>query len=167
MKTYENYPKWIVVLSNLQSLIVYGLGFFILFKLRWIWALIYILYVLVLEFRLIKNHCTDCYYWGKACGFGKGKISALFFKKGDPAKFCNMKMSWKDMIPDMLVSLVPIIIGIVLLIMKFDWMLLVAMVVLLLLSTTGSGFIRGKLTCKYCKQKELGCPADQLFNKEK
>jgi len=26
---------------------------------------------------------------------------------------------------------------------------------------------RGSLTCKYCQQRELGCPADLLFTKKK
>ena len=36
---------------------------------------------------------------------------------------------------------------------------------IVILTTIGNGFIRGTLTCKYCKQGELGCPADRLFNK--
>jgi hypothetical protein len=75
-------------------------------------------------------------------------------------------MSWKDMIPDLLVSLVPLIIGIVLMIIKFDFILLFASVILIVLTTSGNGFIRGNLTCKYCKQRELGCPAEKLFSKE-
>jgi hypothetical protein len=27
--------------------------------------------------------------------------------------------------------------------------------------------VRGQLACKYCKQRELGCPAEQLFSKTK
>ncbi len=71
------------------------------------------------------------------------------------------------MIPDILISLIPIVTGITLLIMKFDCILLFALLLLLILTTIGNGFIRGKLTCKYCEQRELGCPADRFFNKEK
>jgi hypothetical protein len=100
------------------------------------------------------------------CGFGKGRLSALFFKRGDPIKFCNNEMSWKDMIPDLLVSLVPSIIGIVLMIIKFDFTLLFAVIILIVLTTIGNGFIRGNLTCRFCKQRELGCPAEKLFSKD-
>jgi len=166
-KHHENYPIWVVTLSNLVSLATYGLGFYIMMRLNLIVAFFYLAFVLVLEFRLIKRHCVDCYYWGKTCGFGKGRISAWLFKKGDISKFCGKKMTWKDMIPDTLVTLIPMVAGIVMEILNLDTKLLIAIVLMILLTTFGNGFIRGNLTCKYCKQKELGCPAEKLFNKEK
>jgi hypothetical protein len=163
---YENYPWWIVFLSNLVSLSIYGLGLLIMVQLGWVISILYMIYVLSLEYRLLKKHCVNCFYWGKVCGFGKGIISSWFFKKNDISKFCSFKFSWKDMIPDLLVSLVPFIAGIILLIIKFDYLILIALILLTFLTTTGTGFIRGRLTCRYCKQKELGCPADKLFNKK-
>jgi len=166
-KTYENYPVWIVTLSNLVSILIYISGFMITLRLVWIAAAFYLVFILALEYRLVNKHCVNCYYWGKTCGFGKGRLSSLFFKRGDPSKFCNNKMTWKDMIPDLLVSLIPLIIGIVLLIIEFEWFLIIAVILLITLTTYGNGFIRGTLTCRFCKQRELGCPADQLFNKSK
>ncbi len=164
-KSFENFPSWIVMVSVLFSLAVYTFGFLIIFRLGLLFALLYLLYVLFLEYRLIKNHCTKCYYWGKACGFGKGRLSSWFFKKGEISEFYTCDMTWKDMIPDMLVSFIPVIVGIVLLIMKFEITLLVYILLLVILTTSGNGFIRGNLTCRYCKQRKLGCPADKLFNK--
>lgn len=166
-KSFEKYPVGTVFLSNLVSIFIYGIGFSIIFRLGFVFSLIYLIYIIIFEIRLIKNHCTDCYYWGKTCGFGKGKLSSWFFKKGDNSKFCIKTMTWKDIIPDMLITLIPLLTGIVLLIIKFNLILLSALILLLLLTTFGNGYIRGKLTCKYCKQKDLGCPADKLFNKEK
>jgi hypothetical protein len=164
-KTYEEYPVWVVVLSNLVSLFIYGSGFIILLHLGWIISSLYLCYVLILEYRILSTHCVDCYYWGKTCGFGKGRISSLFFKKGDLSKFCNNKMTWKEMIPDLFVSLIPLVTGIVLMIIKFDFVILSAVVLIILMTTIGNGFIRGTLTCRYCKQRETGCPAEKLFNK--
>ena len=76
-------------------------------------------------------------------------------------------MTWKDMIPDVLITLIPLVAGIVLLIIRFDFILLSALLLLILLTTTGNGYVRGKLTCRHCKQQEAGCPADLLFNKNK
>lgn len=166
-KTHDNFPIWIVILSNLVSILIYSSGFIITLRLGWIAAVLYLVFIFSLEYRLISKHCVNCYYWGMTCGFGKGRLSALFFKRGDPVKFCNNEMSWKDMIPDLLVSLVPFIIGIVLMIIKFDFTLLFAEIILIVLTTIGNGFIRGNLTCRYCKQRELGCPAEKLFNKDK
>jgi hypothetical protein len=163
-RTYENFPFRIVFLSNLVSGLIYISGFIITFRLHWIVAAIYVAYLLVLELRLLSQHCTACYYWGKTCGFGKGRISRVFFKKGDPSKFCGDNMSWKEMIPDLLITLIPLVIGIVLLIHSFEILLLSAVVLLIVLTTSGNGYIRGNLTCKYCKQRETGCPAYKLFN---
>jgi hypothetical protein len=74
-----------------------------------------------------------------------------FFKKGESSQFCLKDFTWKDMIPDLLISLVPCLMGIVLLILNFDIILLSALLMLVLLTTFGNGYIRGTLTCRYCK----------------
>jgi hypothetical protein len=166
MKIYENYPVWVVIISNMVSLSIYGLGFLIMIQFGLIIAVLYLLYVLILEGRVIKYHCVNCFYYGKTCGFGKGRISAMFFKKGDVLKFCDREMSWKEMIPDLLIALIPFVAGIYFLITDYNVILLINIILLLFLSTFGNGFIRSKLACRYCKQREIGCPADKLFNKK-
>ncbi|MBI5679640.1 MAG: hypothetical protein HZC47_01905 [Methanobacterium sp.] len=163
---YENYPLWIVFLSNIVSLSIYIIGAYILSGLGLVYAISYLLYCIFLEIRLLKNGCVNCYYYGKICGFGKGRLSALFFKKGDSSKFSQKKLSWKDMIPDMLVFIFPLIGGIILLIYTFSWIILFLIAALLILSFTGNALVRGFLTCGNCKQRELGCPAEDLFNKK-
>lgn len=148
------------------SILIYISGLIITLQLGWIVAVLYLISILAFEYRLLSKHCVNCYYYGKTCGFGKGRLSSLFFKKGDPSKFCEKEMSWKDVIPDLLLSLVPLLIGIVLIIIKFDFLLLFAVILIIALTTIGNGFIRGRLTCHYCKQRESGCPAEKLFNKE-
>jgi energy-coupling factor transporter transmembrane protein EcfT len=165
IKRYENYPIGIVILSNVVSLGIYVIGFLIIFRVGLVLSILYLLFILSLEYRLLRYHCTNCFYWGRICGFGKGRLSSWFFKRGDTSQFCMKGFTWKDMIPDLLVSLIPFVIGIIILILKFDIMLLSALLMLVLLTTTGNGYIRGTLTCRYCKQGELGCPADLLFNK--
>lgn len=162
---YENYPWWTVLLSNLVSLSIYIIGAYILFGLGWIYTLLYILYCLFLEIRLLKTGCVNCYYYGKVCGFGKGWLSALFFKRGDVSQFSQQELRWKDMIPDMMVSIFPIIGGIILLIVNFSWLILFLILGVVILSTAGNSLIRGLLTCGKCKQRELGCPAEKLFEK--
>jgi hypothetical protein len=165
-KTHDNFPLWIVFLSGLFSFLIYLSGFIITSSLNWSAAVLYLVFILVLEYRLLSKHCVNCYYYGRTCGFGKGRISSLLFKRGDPAKFCEKSFSWKDMIPDLLVSLIPLLIAIALLIIRFNFIILSATIVLIALTTAGNGFIRGNLTCKYCKQREIGCPAEQLFSKK-
>lgn len=166
-KTYENYPCWIVVISSLVSVAMCLIGAVIIAQIGSVWMGVYLLYVFFLEVRLVKGGCVNCYYHGKYCAFGKGKISGWFFKKGSSGKFRKNKISWKDILPDFLVSLIPLIIGIALLILDFDWLLLILVILLVMLASVGNGFIRGSLACKFCKQREIGCPAEQLFSKNK
>ncbi|OPY26072.1 MAG: hypothetical protein A4E27_00776 [Methanobacterium sp. PtaU1.Bin242] len=163
---YVNYPWWIVLLSNLVSLSIYIIGAYIFLNLGLIFTILYLLYCFILEIRLLKEGCVNCYYYGKVCGFGKGKLSALFFKRGDPSRFSQHEISWKDMIPDMMVFIFPIIGGTVLLIYDFSWITLFLMVVLVILSLAGNALVRGLLTCSRCKQRELGCPAEKLFQEK-
>jgi hypothetical protein len=162
---YEKYPLWIILLSNLVSLGIYGIGAYVMYWVGWIWLVLYILYIAFLEIKLLRKSCTNCYYYGKNCAFGKGKLCSLFFRKGHPEEFVKRQITWKDILPDFLVTVIPVVAGIVLLILDFEWLLLILLLVLLLLTFTGNGFIRGSLACRYCRQCEIGCPAARLFSK--
>ena len=164
---YEKYPLQMVFMTNLFNLLVYVSGIIIIHSLGWLYVGIYIVYIVILEIRLLKYHCPNCYYYGKVCAFGKGAISSIFFKKGDPESFSCKECGIKDMIPDLLVFAIPAISGIVLLIIDFQWYLLISLLALIFLNTFGNAYIRGQIACKNCKQKELGCPAAEFFNSKK
>lgn len=164
---YENYPARIVVLSNLVSLLIYVIGAYILYRFSLIWAVIYVIFILLLEFRLLSRHCTDCYYYGKTCAFGKGYLSSMVFRRGRPERFNQKKISLLDIVPDFLVFIVPVLAGAVLLVQEFSWIILGLVIILVLLGFFGNALVRGQLACRHCHQKELGCPAEQMFNKTK
>ncbi|MBN2095644.1 MAG: hypothetical protein JW727_06345 [Candidatus Aenigmarchaeota archaeon] len=164
-KPFENYPCRTLALSNLLTLSIYFLGGYILYQFGALWLGLYLLYALALEFRVMKNSCVSCHYYGKTCAFGKGKLAALFFKKGSPGKFAKREISPKDLIPELLASLVPLIAGLGLLIFSFSWAVLASVVLLAVLTSAGNGFVRGKLACRFCRQRELGCPAERMFRK--
>ena len=82
---YENYPTQIVIVSNLLSFLIYVIGAFILYQYGFIWVICYVLFILFLEFRVLSRHCVDCYYFGKTCAFGKGRLSSKLFHKGQPS----------------------------------------------------------------------------------
>ena len=164
-KTYDSFPLMVTLLPNLASILINLTGVFIMYKLSWIAAILFIVYILGLEIRLLSRHCVDCFYYGKICGFGKGRISAMFFKAGDPINFCQNDFGWKDLIPDMLITLIPFVTGLVLIFFRFSILLLICILVLIGLTTFGNSYIRGSITCKFCKQRKLGCPAEKLFSK--
>jgi membrane protein implicated in regulation of membrane protease activity len=164
-KAYENFPIWIPLLACVLSLSIYALGAYIFWLLGIAFMILYIIFCLWIELRIFKGSCVNCYYYGKICGLGRGKLCAMLFKKGNPERFIEKEISWKDLIPDFLVLIFPLVGGIIILIRDFTWLILFLMVILVMLYMAGNAVIRGSLACKYCKQKELGCPAEQLFNK--
>jgi hypothetical protein len=164
---YENYPARIVVISNLVSLLIYGIGAYILYRFSYIWAIIYIVIIILLEIRLLARHCVDCYYYGKTCAFGKGYLSSLLFSRGRPELFNQRQMKLTDILPDFLLFIVPVIAGVLLLVQQFSWVILSLVIILVLLGFFGNALVRGQLACRHCKQREAGCPAEQLFNKKK
>lgn len=163
VKTYENFPGWIVLLSNLVAISIYAIGAYILAGFGVFFLILYLIYCLWVEIRILKRSCVNCYYYDKVCGFGKGKLCSLFFKKGDPQKFVEKEISWTQILPDFMVFIFPIIGGIALMIKNFSWLLLALMAILLLFSFGGNAVIRGSFACKYCRQREIGCPAEKFF----
>lgn len=162
---HENYPLTTVLVSNLVTLLIYAIGAYLLYRFTPLLTVCYLAVVVILELRLIGRHCPGCYYYGKTCAFGKGRLSALLFKKGDLQKFSAMEVSWKDLLPDFLVFLVPVMAGIVLAVLDFSLFVLIFVIVLVILGFAGNAFVRGNLACRYCRQREIGCPAAQLFDK--
>jgi hypothetical protein len=162
---YQNFPIRIVILCNSLPLLIYAIGAAILAGFSgWI-ALVYLLFCFWLEFRVLKYSCVNCYYYGKICGSGKGKLCSLLFKPGDPQAFARKEISWVEVIPDFLVSIIPLIGGIILLVLDFNWLTVVLLILLLALAFGGNAVIRGAFMCKHCRQRELGCPAEKLFRK--
>lgn len=161
---YERFPGWIVLVSNLVAVGIYAIGVTIMARLG-VWsAAAYLVFCAWVEYRLLRHSCVNCTYYGGTCAFGKGRLCALLFAQGDPQRFAQKEISWSDLVPDFAVALLPAAAAVVLLIADFRWTLLVLLAVLLGLSFGGNAFVRGTLACPHCRQRELGCPAQKLFN---
>jgi len=165
--SYEIFPLWIPFIAILISIISYGIGSIILSEFGIIFAILYILYCIAMEFMIIFRSCKNCWYYGKVCGLGKGKIAPLFVKIGETKNFIDRDISMVHMIPDFLVVILPLIGGIMLLVLNFSILVLSLMVILIVLFFGGTAFVRGTFACKNCRQKEIGCPAFDIFNKKK
>ena len=156
-----------MLLSNWVSLAIFIIWAAIIFQIGTFRFIIYIFYIVYMEFRLLQKSCRNCRYYGKYCAFGKWKLSALIYPKGKPEKFLNKKITRKNLIRDSLISLIPIITGIVLLIQDFNRRILIGVIIIVVLTTQGNSCVRGQLACKHCKQGELGCPVKKMFDKMK
>jgi len=165
-KSCEKYPLWMVLLINLLMILVYVAGAYIMFVLSWITGVLFLVYLIILEFSNYREGCRHCYYYGKRCAFGKGVIARVFFNKGDPKNF-KRELKWKDFLPQMLVTIVPLIVGILLLISRgFNAWILIAIIYPVFSWFVVNPVIYGKLACPHCKQGRICCPAMEFFSKK-
>ncbi len=160
---FDSYPAGVVLAANGLSLGIYALGGALIAKLGWGFLAAYLVCLAFLELRQLARGCVHCAYYGKACFSGKGLLASWLFKRGDPAEFARHEATWLMLLPDMLVVLIPLGTGIVLSVRRFDWLLLALMAGLVFLAFPGNGLVRGKLACCHCRQRQLGCPAEKLF----
>jgi hypothetical protein len=162
---YEKFPGRIVLLSNLLTVSIYGIGACLMAGLG-IWALAaYIVYCGWIELRVLRQGCVNCCYYGKTCAFGKGRLCALLFRQGDPQRFAQSQISWSDLLPDFAVSLIPAAAAFIQLVTDFRWVTLALLAALLVLTFQGNAVVRGTFACRHCRQRQIGCPAERLFSK--
>lgn len=166
IRTYDDFPVPMVLFAVVVSLSIYALGAVILAGFGPAMTALYLLFVVGNEVHIMKKSCVDCFYYDRWCAFGRGKLAALFFRQGDPARFPAKKISWTDLLPDMLVVMIPLGGGIALLAQGFTWGLALLMAAFLGLALGGNYVVRSRVACRYCRQREIGCPAEQLFSGE-
>ena len=165
-KTFENFPFSTIFIANSFTIAIYLIGIYFLLQFHVIYAVLYFIYIILLETYIYKEGCVSCYYYGKFCAFGRGKLAPLFFKKDDPAKFCKKEVNWLKMIPQVILVVIPIIAGIILLVKSFSWFILILVLIPPASWFFANPIIYGKLACPYCKQGAICCPALELFNKK-
>ncbi len=152
---FEEYPYSIVISQNLFFLLYFGTGFtgilsLKIFEIPLISILYAIFIVVMLLFVLRKHLCTNCYYYGKRCSTGWGKLSSLMFKE----KSGNYKLGIKLAgITWGLATLIPIIGIIISLMLNFTMYRLILLGLFILL--TPINFISHKNSCKRCKMKNI------------
>lgn len=167
MKTlsFEKFPLWMVLSCNAVGLAIYVIGIYIMSHLGIVWGIVFAVYCIWMEWRLLFGSCRSCYYYGKRCGFGKGRLCSFLFPGITEKDLSKKQISWWDVVPDFMVSIIPLVVGIIVLIRSFSWLMLILIVILVGLGSIGTGLIRGQIACKYCRQREIGCPAEELFSK--
>ena len=82
----EDYPNTMVVLTNVLLLLWFGFAAYGMSALKLgrlsVFSIVYLLFAfLMLGFVLRKHLCTHCYYYGRWCGTGWGKLSLCLFKE--------------------------------------------------------------------------------------
>ena len=166
-EAFEGYPCSTVFISNFVNLMVCVVGVYLVWQLGALWGVLFIVFLLGNEFFIYKHGCSCCYYYGKRCAFGRGKVARFFVKKDDPKKFCQRNVTWLNLLPVIVASLVPVIVGVILLIWDFRLFILILTLVPLLNWFVFNPLIFGRLGCLHCKQGRICCPANDFFSKKK
>lgn len=115
---------------------------------------------LMVFFLLRKLVCANCFYYDKWCGTGWGKLSALFFKRGNINEFTSCTGSKIAPLTYGLLTLIPIALIIISIVRDFSFIKIVVLSLLLIISTY-SGFIGRRNICSKCKMK-LICPGSAV-----
>jgi len=160
-KLYENgleeHPKSIAVICNLIMLLWISLGTVACWFFNPIVAGVYLAFAVVMVFIVLRKLvCTNCYYYGKWCPIGWGKLSALFFRKGSIEKFSTGIGVKLAPLTYGLLTLIPLVLIIISIIREFT-VVKAAVLVLLILVSIYSGAVSRKNSCMKCKMR-LICP---------
>lgn len=166
-QVFENYPFSTILITNGLTLLIWIVAVYLVWQLGMFWGVLFAVYLLALEFFIYKHGCSCCCYYGKRCAFGRGKIASFLVKIDDPQKFCQRKVTWLNLLPVVLGSLIPVIVGVVLLIRSFSWPILILTLIPVINWFFINPLVYGKLICLYCKQGRLCCPANDFFAKIK
>jgi len=153
----EEYPKPSIVLANLSIVLWIAVGTVACWFLRPLAAWVYLAAVMIMTvFVMRKLVCTNCYYYGKWCCTGWGRLSALLFSKGSIDRFRRSAGIRIAPLFYALLILVPLIMIIIALAQEYSVPKIVVLVLLLLVSIY-SGFLSIKRNCSRCKMKPI-CP---------
>ena len=162
---FEEYPITTVIGQNLFFLIYFGIGFIGMLSLKIfnipVVSLLYAIFLIIMLLFVLRKHlCTNCYYYGKTCSTGWGKLSSLMFKEKSGNYELGIKLAgitWG------LATLIPIIGIIISLILNFSVYRLVLLGLFILL--TPINFISHKNSCKRCKMRTI-CPATMIKGRD-
>jgi len=155
MTCYDDYPIRIVILNLIELLSALVLGLLLVAQLGW-WAVLLYAVVGCLGLMLALAYgCTRCFYYGRVCGLGLGKIAPLVFRQRDEEEFgqaISQTVAWT------LVGLVlalPVAAGLVSLARGLSVpglaMLVVFLVLIVVIVLTHSRYV-----CGHCRQARDG-----------
>jgi hypothetical protein len=165
-EAYDSYPWSSMLAYNLVMLANYLAGLYIVFRIGLVLGMLYLVYLVIMEFSVYREGCINCFYYGKRCVAGKGLVAGKLFRRGNPRRFCEKKVTVKSLIPQMAIVAVPLAGGAWLLWTGFEWLILGLMMVPVLTWFIGNPLVYGKLACPHCRQGRICCPVNDFFGKK-
>jgi hypothetical protein len=157
----EEYPVSAVLVENVFMFLWIAVGTFLCWIFLPIVAWIYLLFGLIMVLWVMRILvCKSCYYHGKRCHTGWGKLSAIYCQQGELGDFGSgiggaiIPIFYGSMV------LLPLILGVISIIQGSS-LLKISMVLTFLFIAIMSSVVLRKKTCAVCKMKHIcpGCAA--------
>ncbi len=151
----ESYPGWVIVIRWIILGTIFTLGVYILWGINEVLGLFYVIYSLAaLTLVLPLSRCASCFYHGRACNTGWGRVAAYLFPKGDESKYVE---NYGYSILLHLLWLIPLLGGLLQLARSRSLLALCILAAYLFLLLVEKIVLK-KLACVRCHQREF-CPA--------
>lgn len=149
----EEYPRLGIIFGNFMMILWIVLGTTACWFLHPLFAWIYLAFGLIIAgIALRKLFCTNCYYYDRWCSIGWGKLSHLFFKRGNIEEFNTNAGQKLAPLTYGLLSVIPIVLIAVSMFWEFSISRVIVLVLLLSISFYSGGIGRKK-ACERCKMR--------------
>jgi len=149
----ESFSFGIILLGNIAFLLNWGIGFVLLMPFRIngipIVSWIYLIILIIVQLSLKKLNCTSCYYYGKSCYLGWGKLAALCFKQdsGNQEKGMKLAISYVLQLPIILIA--TLIAGFI---YGFNTLNIILLIIFVIINILQGAVLRKK-ACTVCKSR--------------
>lgn len=157
----ESYPIRDVILGNLVMAALIAVGTIACWLVSPVLGVLYVVFSVVMVYGVLRRLiCTRCYYFGKRCGTGWGKLAATWCTRGTLEEFNESPGTRLAPLVYGLVTLIPLVALVVLLLHGASSALLVLLAFILGVGFYSSGPGRRR-ACSVCKMRSFckGCAA--------
>ena len=153
----DEYPMSIVIIENLFIFLWLVVGTILCRAFSQLAGWLYLAFGLIMVLVVMRILvCKNCYYHGKQCHTGWGKLSAVYCKQGELNRFgCGIDGVTPPIFYG-LMALAPLIFGIISMVQSFLISTMIVLIIFLLIVVISS-FVLRKKACAICKMKNL-CP---------
>lgn len=155
----ESYPSNIVIVSNLLGVLSYAFGASILWLLSPPVAIAYIGLVVFTFILSMRFRCRFCYYYGKRCFSGMGRLAALLLAKGKAEDFGRSRNVAPAAVASFAVMLLPLAGAVAVGLSGLSRLLLALVIIYVMVAIVPGFYVRANMYCKDCRQGQMGCPA--------
>ena len=148
----ETFPLWWIALENIGFLLNWGIAFVLLLPFSYdgipVVSYCYLAILVIIQVLLKKHNCSGCFYYGKWCHLGWGKLSCLFFKQDSGDAGIGMKLSLSYILQLPVILIAALVAGFLYGFTRINVVLLIVFVII----NSLQGFLRKK-TCAVCKAR--------------